>query len=75
MQFILPIILSILSNLRTIPGAVSVASAATAGAVTVSGAGPLTTSDWVLMACGAVGVLAQFVQSQLTNRQPVQVQE
>lgn len=75
MQFILPIFLSILSNLRTIPGAASAVSAATAGVVTVSGVGPMTTNDWVLMACGAVGVLAQFVQSQLTNRQPVQTQE
>lgn len=66
MQILLTLLGFALSNLRTLPGAASAASAVTAGVVTAGSSAPMGTNDWIILACGAVGVVAQFVQARLS---------
>jgi hypothetical protein len=67
LQIIPALIQAFLVNARTLPGAVSTGSAIVAGAA-LSASGGVSTTDIIVIVCGAVGAAAQFVQSYLSGR-------
>lgn len=65
---LLPLLLSVIANLRTLPGAASAVSAVTAGVTVTGGNMPTNAAEWFVLICGAVGVAAQYVTSQVSSK-------
>lgn len=72
LNLLLTLGLSLLNMFKTMPTAVSAVSTMAAGATVASSGGPVTTTDWVVLVAGAIGLLANYIVANV-NHKPVPV--
>lgn len=65
---LLPLLITLSNVFRTLPTAATAASGLTAGTAMLLDHSPVTTLDWVVLTAGAIGMIANVIHANLSQR-------